>query len=144
MFHFTNSIILIKESSLLLFYNNEARQNGGVGYFKCNSQSRLEGTVTVRFDNNVAKQNAGVFYSVRSNITFKEKSTITVTGNKAALYMAEHYILLKALPRVCMENTVRGGVSRDNYDTRRSRVLYLSRDTSPILYFSYKRAKAVL
>ena len=34
-----------------------------------------------------------------------------------------------------MENTARGGVSRDKYSTRRSRVLYLSRDTSPSAVF---------
>ena len=33
-------------------------------------------------------------------------------------------MLLKALPRVCTENTLREGLSRDKYSTRRSRVLY--------------------
>ena len=51
------------------------------------------------------------------------------------------YILLKALPRVCMENTARGGVSRDKYSTRRSRVLYLSRDTSPSAVFFVQTSK---
>ena len=45
------------------------------------------------------------------------------------------FMLLKALPRVCTENTARGGMSRDKYSTRRSRVLYLSRDTSPSAVF---------
>ena len=45
------------------------------------------------------------------------------------------YILLKALPQVCTENTARGGVSRDKYSTRQSRVLYLSRDTSSSAVF---------
>ena len=40
------------------------------------------------------------------------------------------YILLKALPRVCMENTAQGGMARNKYSTRQSRVLYLSQDTS--------------
>ena len=54
------------------------------------------------------------------------------------------YVLVKAPPRVCMKNKARGGVSRDKYSTRQSRVLYLSRDTPRVLYFSYKRAKGVL
>ena len=40
------------------------------------------------------------------------------------------YILLKALPRVCTENTARGGMSTDKYSMRQSQVLYLSQDTS--------------
>ena len=39
------------------------------------------------------------------------------------------YVLVKALPQVCMKNKTRGGMSRDKYSTRRSRVLYLSGDT---------------
>ena len=54
------------------------------------------------------------------------------------------YVLVKAPPRVCMKNKARGGVSRDKYSMRRSRVLYLSRDTPRVLYFSYQRAKGVL
>ena len=57
------------------------------------------------------------------------------------LYTTVHYILLKALPRVCMENTALGGVSRDKYSTRRSRVLYLSRDTSPSAVFLVQTTK---
>ena len=60
------------------------------------------------------------------------------------MYIAIQYVLVKAPPRVCMKNKARGGVSRDKYSTRRSRVLYLSRDTPRVLYFSYKRAKGVL
>ena len=41
-----------------------------------------------------------------------------------------NYILLTALLRVCMENTARGGMSRDKYSMRRNRVLYLSQDIS--------------
>ena len=52
-----------------------------------------------------------------------------------------HYILLKALPQVCMENTARGGVSRDKYSTRQSRVLYLSRDTSLSAVFFVQTSK---
>ena len=58
---------------------------------------------------------------------------VSVLGQNTMLATcnAMQYILLKALPRVCMENTARGGVLRDKYSMRRSRVLYLSRDTSP-------------
>ena len=45
------------------------------------------------------------------------------------------YVLVKAPPRVCMKNKARGGVSRDKYSTRRSRVLYLSRDTPECFIF---------
>ena len=34
-------------------------------------------------------------------------------------------VLVKAPLQVCMENTARAGMSRDQYSTRRSRVLYL-------------------
>ena len=36
------------------------------------------------------------------------------------------YVLLKALPQVCMENIAQRGMLRDKYSTRESRVLYLS------------------
>ena len=51
------------------------------------------------------------------------------------------YILLKALLRVCMENTARGGVSIDKYSMRRSLMLYLSRDTSPSAVFFVQTSK---
>ena len=63
------------------------------------------------------------------------------TLNTQTYYSIYIYILLKALPRVCMENTARGGVSRDKYSTRRSRVLYLSRDTSPSAVFFVQTSK---
>ena len=49
--------------------------------------------------------------------------------------------LLKALLRVCMENTARGGVSRNKYSTRQSRVLCLSRDMSPSAVFFVQMSK---
>ena len=42
---------------------------------------------------------------------------------------------LKHRRECCTENTARGGVSRDKYSTRRSRVLYLSRDMPPSAVF---------
>jgi len=39
------------------------------------------------------------------------------------------YVIVNALLHMCMEKTARGGVSRDLYSTRRSRVLYDSRDS---------------
>ena len=48
------------------------------------------------------------------------------------------YVLLKALPRVCMENTAQGGVSRVNTAQGKAECcIYL--ETRPrVLYFSYK------
>ena len=68
------------------------------------------------------------------------------TTGEVLTYLGDYntYVILKALPRVCTGNTARGGVSRDKYSTRQSRVLYLSRDTPPVLYFPYRRVKAVL
>ena len=86
VFYISDCSVILKESSLLLFNNNEARECGGVGSLYYNSQMRFEGTTTVRFENNLAKQIAGVLYSVRSNIIFKGNSTITVNGNKATLH----------------------------------------------------------
>jgi len=45
------------------------------------------------------------------------------------------YVIVKAPPHVCMENTARGGVLRYSYSTRRSRVLYDSRDMHPSAAF---------
>ena len=86
VFYISDCSVILKESSLLLFNNNKARECGGVGSLYYNSQMRFEGTTTVRFENNLAKQIAGVLYSVRSNIIFKGNSTITVTGNKATIH----------------------------------------------------------
>ena len=41
------------------------------------------------------------------------------------------YVIVNALLHMCMEKTARGGVSRDLYSTRRSRVLHDSRDSHP-------------
>ena len=83
VFHFTNSNVIFRESSMVSFCNNKATQSGGVGNFKFNSQAIFEGITRVRFINNIAEQNAGVLYTVRSNVSFKGYSTIRVTGNKA-------------------------------------------------------------
>ena len=85
VFYFTNSTVIFKKLSLLLFYNNKALKSGGVGYFNFNSQVWFEGSITVKFYNNLGKQIAGVLYSVMSKILFKENSTITLTDNKATL-----------------------------------------------------------
>ena len=50
------------------------------------------------------------------------------------MYILKHY-------RASMKNTAQGGVLRDKYSTRRNRVLYLSRDTPSVLYFSDKQAR---
>ena len=69
-----------------------------------------------------------------------------ITGQAIVLCSALHvrnrgyrlgyiYMCVKALPRVCTGNTARGGVSRGKYSTRRSRVLYLPRDTPECCIF---------
>ena len=85
VFYFTNSVIMFRESSVISFNSNKARQCGGVGHFNFNSQVIFEDIMTVRFDNNIAEKNAGAIYSIRSNILFKGNSTISVTNNKATV-----------------------------------------------------------
>ena len=64
-------------------------------------------------------------YSQR--VMVKSVSSCCVRGRRVlsnpVTYVTCHkllYILLKALPQVCMENTAQGGVLRDKYSTRRS------------------------
>ena len=54
------------------------------------------------------------------------------------------YCIIKALPRIYMENTARVGMLKDKYSMRQSRVLYLSRDIPPSSVFSIQRAKVML
>ena len=82
-FQFTNSIIICKEASTVSFYNNTARQNGGVGYFSLSSKMMIEGTTILKFNNNIAGQNAGVLYLKISNIWFEESSTVILAYNRA-------------------------------------------------------------
>ena len=63
----TNSVIIFKESAKILFYNNTARQKGGVGYFCLNSSQLIHGGAIVKFDSNMAK-NAGALYLTSSNM----------------------------------------------------------------------------
>ena len=78
-----NSTIIFKDASIISFYNNVARRSGGVGYFSLNSKTVVKGTANVTFENNMGERHAGVFYCIRSNIMFKENSTITLTHNRA-------------------------------------------------------------
>ena len=55
VFYINNSSFIFKESSLLLFNNNKAREYGGIGSLYYNSKMRFEGTTTVRFENNQAE-----------------------------------------------------------------------------------------
>ena len=82
-FYSTNSTITFKGTCLVSFYNNKARQKGGVGYFSLNSKGIFEGNTLMKFDNNIAEQNAGVLYSVEGKILFKGNSVLTLTHNKA-------------------------------------------------------------
>ena len=84
--YFTNSTITFKGSLAASFYNNAARQSGGVAYLNTNCIITIKDTATIRFDNNLAEQNAGVVYFSSSNISFKGNSTTILTSNKATVY----------------------------------------------------------
>ena len=86
-FYFTNSTVSFKDTSMISFYNNKARQKGGVGYFSLNSNGIFEGNAFIKFDNNIAEQNAGVIYSVEGKILFKGNSVLTLTDNKATVQL---------------------------------------------------------
>ena len=45
------------------------------------------------------------------------------------------YVLVKALPHVCMENTAQGGVSRDKYSMRREVECCICLETPPTAVF---------
>ena len=81
-FYFTNSVITFKDTSVISFYNNKARQKGGVGCFNLNSKVVFEGSTVVKFDNNRAEQKAGVIHSKNSKILFKGNSVLTLIHNK--------------------------------------------------------------
>ena len=81
-FYFTNSTITSKDTSMISFYNNNARQNGGVGCISLYSKGIFEGNTTIKFDNNIAELNAGVLYSIQSKILFKGNSVLKLTHNK--------------------------------------------------------------
>ena len=106
VFYCNNSTFIFKESSVVSFYNNKARQSGGVGYFDYNSQVMLDGFVTVQLVNNIAEKHAGAIYSVMSSISFKGNSSITITNNKATsnsggLYFDKHSdILFTEFPNI--------------------------------------------
>ena len=85
VFYCTKFTVSFKGSSVISFYNNKARQTGGVGYFNLNSQILFVGNTTVTFHNNTAEQIAGVLYSTWSKIIFKENSTVKANNNKATL-----------------------------------------------------------
>ena len=84
-FFITNSTIIFKGSSMVLFSNNTAKRKGGVGYFSLNSNVLFEGLTAVKFHNNVAEQNAGVIYTTHSYISFTANSRLTFAQNKATL-----------------------------------------------------------
>ena len=54
---------------------------------------------------------------------------VSVLGQNTMLATcsAMQYILLKALPRVCMENTARGGVSREIQHEAKPSAVFISR-----------------
>ena len=79
-----NSTITFKDTSMTSFYDNKARQKGGVGYFSLNSKGIFEGNTVIKFDNNIAEQSGGTLYSMNSNMLFKGNSVLILTHNKAS------------------------------------------------------------
>ena len=59
-------------------------------------------------------------------------------------YMHINYILLKALPRVCTENTARGACREINAARGEAECCIYLKTCPRVLYFSYTQAKAVL
>ena len=82
-FNFTNSTITSKDTSMISFYNNNARQNGGVGCISLYSKGIFEGNTTIKFDNNFAELNAGVLYSIQSKILFKRKFCFEINSQQS-------------------------------------------------------------
>ena len=81
--YFTNSNVTVNESSLITFYNNEARQNGGIGYINFKSNVMFEGITTVIFYNNCALYGGGIFVNDYSNITLSGSSNLSFVSNNA-------------------------------------------------------------
>ena len=81
-FHITDSIIKFKEASMILFHNNTARQNGGVGYFSLHSKVMFLGITSVKFNNNGALY-GGVIFADNSNITIIGNSSLSFVRNEA-------------------------------------------------------------
>ena len=120
VFYFINFTITFKESSEVSFYNNLARQSGGVGYcsngiMKINAIIKFDGnmaenagalnidmckvifndTSSSTFIKNTARDNGGAILSHQhSNIMFTGHSTVTFSYNRAenggALYFNDH------------------------------------------------------
>ena len=80
---FTNSHLTVNESSMITFYNNEARQNGGIGHIRFWSNVMFEGFTMVIFYNNRALYGGGIFVNNKSNVTLSGNSNISFVRNKA-------------------------------------------------------------
>ena len=153
VFHCTKFTISFKESSMISFYNNKARQTGGVGYFNFNSLIIFAGNTTVTFDNNIAEQNAGVLYSTWSKIIFKENSTVKANNNKATLNGGALYfdnnsdVLFTEFTNITIHNNraLHGGaVLANKYSnvmvTGKSIIFFVSNEASQsggVTYFNY-------
>ena len=81
-FYITDSIIISKEASMILFSNNVARQNGGVGYFSLHSKVMFLGITLVKFNNNGALY-GGVIFADNSNNTIIGNSSLSFVRNEA-------------------------------------------------------------
>ena len=81
----TNSNIIFKGTSLISFYNNEARQRGGAGYFNSNHKLIMEENALVTFYNNKALEGGAVCISNNEHFMFEGKSTASFYNNLATV-----------------------------------------------------------
>ena len=81
---FTNSHVTVNESSMITFYNNEARQNGGIGHIRFWSNVMFEGFTMVISYNNRALYGGGIFVYDQSNVTLSGNLNLSFVSNKAA------------------------------------------------------------
>ena len=84
-FYTTKSTIIFEETSLALFYNNEALRNGGVGYFSSSSKVTFQGNTAVRFDRNIALDGGVTLADDYCKFVFKENSTVLFYSNLATV-----------------------------------------------------------
>ena len=82
-FYFSN-YIKIKGTSMVSFYNNIARQDGGAGYLNSHSIFILEENSKISFDNNKAFNGGAICINMMAKLLFKENSTSLFHNNLAA------------------------------------------------------------
>ena len=78
-----SSVIVLKNTSSIIFYNNSANANGGAMFLN-NSRVLLRENSVILFVNNFAKLFGGALYSInKSAMIFDGNTTVTFQSNKA-------------------------------------------------------------